>query len=109
MSSAAGTVPSAAAAARWARRAAALAIAGRTSAFRAHAWRFQVATMDEGVGETGFFASAAGNFKMKNNAMVDNDKEIDGTGTKGVGVENSKPQVDVYVGGVPAVCRVAWL
>ena len=97
MSPAAGTVPSPAAAALWARRAAALAIAGRTSAFGRHAWRFQVVTMDEGVGEIGFFASAAGNFKMKNNAMVDKfgrfDKEIDGAGTEGVEVENTEPQV----------------
>ena len=29
-------------------------------------------TMDEGVGEMVFFASAAGNSKMKNKVMVDN-------------------------------------
>merc|ERR1712216_1002252 len=58
---------------------------------------FQVATIDEVVGEVDIFISSTGNFKiitlehmkkMKNNAIV---------GFPGIQVENIKPQVDRFV------------
>jgi len=74
---------------------------------------FQVATMDEIVGEVDIFVSSTGNFniitldhmkKMKNNAIVGNighfDNEIDMAGLEGfpgIKVENIKPQVDRFV------------
>merc|ERR1712203_478504 len=74
---------------------------------------FQVATLDEVVGEIDIFVTTTGNFniitvehmkKMKNNAIVGNighfDNEIDMAGlegTAGIKVENIKPQVDRYV------------
>jgi len=74
---------------------------------------FQVATMDEIVGEVDIFVSTTGNFniitldhmkKMKNNAIVGNighfDNEIDMAGVEGcagVKCENIKPQVDRFV------------
>merc|ERR1712190_703407 len=74
---------------------------------------FQVATMEEIVGEIDIFTSATGNFniitlehmkKMKNNAIVGNighlDNEIDMAGLEGfpgIKCENIKPQVDRFV------------
>merc|ERR1712100_318578 len=74
---------------------------------------FQVATLEEVVGEIDIFVSTTGNFnilrlehmkRMKNNAIVGNighfDNEIDMEGLEncpGVKVENIKPQVDRYV------------
>merc|ERR1712048_194037 len=74
---------------------------------------FQVATLEEVVGEIDIFVSTTGNFniirlehmkKMKNNAIVGNighfDNEIDIEGLEncpGVKVENIKPQVDRFV------------
>merc|ERR1711871_1177986 len=74
---------------------------------------FQVATLDEVVGEMDIFVTTTGNFniitvehmkKMKNNAIVGNighfDNEIDMAGlegTEGIKVENIKPQVDRFV------------
>jgi len=74
---------------------------------------FQVATSLEVVGEIDIFVTTTGNFniitvdhmkKMKNNAIVGNighfDNEIDMAGlegTKGIKVENIKPQVDRFV------------
>merc|ERR1712226_697838 len=74
---------------------------------------FQVATMEEVVGEMDIFVTTTGNFKiisldhmkmMKNNAIVGNvghfDNEIDMAGLEGLAgieVENIKPQVDRYV------------
>merc|ERR1711903_330554 len=74
---------------------------------------FQVATLDEVVGEIDIFVTTTGNFniitvdhmkKMKNNAIVGNighfDNEIDMAGLegfKGIKVENIKPQVDRFV------------
>merc|ERR1711953_319550 len=74
---------------------------------------FQVATMDEIVGEVDIFVSTTGNFniitldhmkKMKNNAIVGNighfDNEIDMAGLEGMEgmkIENIKPQVDRFV------------
>merc|ERR1712178_540835 len=74
---------------------------------------FQVATLDEVVGEVDIFVTTTGNFKiitldhmkkMKNNAIVGNighfDNEIDMAGlenTTGIKVENIKPQVDRFV------------
>merc|ERR1712139_194113 len=74
---------------------------------------FQVATMEEVVGEIDIFVSTTGNFnivrlehmkKMKNNAIVGNighfDNEIDMAGLEncdGVKCENIKPQVDRFV------------
>merc|ERR1711904_663706 len=74
---------------------------------------FQVATLDEVVGEIDIFVTTTGNFdiitvehmkKMKNNAIVGNighfDNEIDMAGlegTAGIKVENIKPQVDRFV------------
>merc|ERR1712190_229898 len=74
---------------------------------------FQVATMDEIVGEVDIFVSSTGNFniitldhmkKMKNNAIVGNighfDNEIDMAGLEGfpgIKCENIKPQVDRFV------------
>merc|ERR1711970_390734 len=73
---------------------------------------FQVATMEEVVGEMDIFVTTTGNFniirlehmkKMKNNAIVGNighfDNEIDMAGLegfKGIKVENIKPQVDRF-------------
>jgi len=73
---------------------------------------FQVATLLEVVGEIDIFVTTTGNFdiitvehmkKMKNNAIVGNighfDTEIDMAGlegTKGIKVENIKPQVDRF-------------
>jgi len=73
---------------------------------------FQVATLLEVVGEIDIFVTTTGNFdiitvehmkKMKNNAIVGNighfDNEIDMAGlegTKGIKVENIKPQVDRF-------------
>merc|ERR1712226_1242176 len=73
---------------------------------------FQVATMEEVVGEIDIFTSATGNFniirlehmqKMKNNAIVGNighfDNEIQMAeleGFPGIKVENIKPQVDRF-------------
>jgi len=73
---------------------------------------FQVATMDDVVGEIDIFVSTTGNFniitlehmkKMKNNAIVGNighfDNEIDMAGLEGfagIKVENIKPQVDRF-------------
>merc|ERR1711948_110992 len=74
---------------------------------------FQVATMDEIVGEVDIFVSSTGNFniitldhmkKMKNNAIVGNighfDNEIDMAGLEkfeGIQVESIKPQVDRFL------------
>merc|ERR1711953_1447613 len=74
---------------------------------------FQVATMEEVVGEIDIFVSTTGNFKiirlehmkkMKNNAIVGNighfDNEIEMAeleGCAGIKVENIKPQVDRFV------------
>jgi len=74
---------------------------------------FQVTTLESVVGEIDIFVTTTGNFKiisvdhmkkMKNNAIVGNighfDNEIDMAGleaTKGIKVENIKPQVDRYV------------
>jgi len=74
---------------------------------------FQVATMEEVVGEVDIFVTTTGNFniitvesmkKMKNNAIVGNighfDNEIDMAGLEGlhgIKVENIKPQVDRFV------------
>merc|ERR1711979_66284 len=74
---------------------------------------FQVATLEEVVGEIDIFVTWAGNFniitldhmkKMKNNAIVGNighfDNEIDMAGLEGLQgmkVENIKPQVDRFV------------
>jgi len=74
---------------------------------------FQVATMEEVVGDVDIFVSTTGNFgiiklsdmqKMKNNAIVGNighfDNEIDMEGLEkfpGMKVENIKPQVDRFV------------
>jgi adenosylhomocysteinase len=74
---------------------------------------FQVATLEEVVGEIDIFVTTTGNFniitldtmkKMKNNAIVGNighfDNEIDMAGLEGMSgikVENIKPQVDRFV------------
>merc|ERR1712139_121104 len=74
---------------------------------------FQVATLDEVVGEMDIFVTTTGNFniitvesmkKMKNNAIVgnighfDNEIEMDALeGLPGIKVENIKPQVDRFV------------
>merc|ERR1711972_148598 len=74
---------------------------------------FQVATMEEVVGEMDIFVTTTGNFNiisvrhmklMKNNAIVGNighfDNEIDMAGLEGfegIQVENIKPQVDRFV------------
>merc|ERR1712039_462211 len=74
---------------------------------------FQVATMEEVVGDIDIFVSTTGNFgiiklsdmqKMKNNAIVGNighfDNEIEMSeleGFPGIKVENIKPQVDRFV------------
>merc|ERR1711982_236842 len=74
---------------------------------------FQVATMEDVVGEIDIFVSTTGNFKiitlehmkkMKNNAIVGNighfDNEIEMAeleGFAGIKVENIKPQVDRFV------------
>merc|ERR1712190_365723 len=74
---------------------------------------FQVATLEEVVGEMDIFVTTTGNFKiitvehmkmMKNNAIVGNighfDNEIDMAGLEGLAgiqVENIKPQVDRFV------------
>jgi len=74
---------------------------------------FQVATLDDVVGEIDIFVSTTGNFKiitlesmkkMKNNAIVGNighfDNEIEMAeleGFPGIKVENIKPQVDRFV------------
>jgi adenosylhomocysteinase len=74
---------------------------------------FQVATLEEVVGEIDIFVTTKGNFdiitlktmkKMKNNAIVGNighfDNEIDMAGLEGmpgIKVENIKPQVDRFV------------
>jgi len=74
---------------------------------------FQVATMEQVVGEIDIFVSATGNYNiiklehmkcMKNNAIVGNighfDNEIDMDGIEkfaGIKVENIKPQVDRFV------------
>merc|ERR1712151_410643 len=74
---------------------------------------FQVATIDEVVGEADIFITTTGNFKiitlesmkkMKNNAIVGNighfDNEIDMAGLEGcpgIKVENIKPQVDRFL------------
>jgi len=74
---------------------------------------FQVATLEEVVGEIDIFVSTTGNFKiitlesmkkMKNNAIVGNighfDNEIEMAeleGFAGIKVENIKPQVDRFV------------
>jgi len=73
---------------------------------------FQVATLEEVVGEVDIFVSATGNFniitlahmkKMKNNAIVGNighfDNEIDMAGLEGfegIKCDNIKPQVDKF-------------
>merc|ERR1712207_131078 len=73
---------------------------------------FQVATLEDVVGEIDIFVTTTGNFniitlehmkKMKNNAIVGNighfDNEIDMAGlegTEGIKIENIKPQVDRY-------------
>merc|ERR1712193_89758 len=73
---------------------------------------FQVATLEEVVGEIDIFVTTTGNFniitldmmkKMKNNAIVGNighfDNEIDMAGLEGMSgikVENIKPQVDRF-------------
>merc|ERR1711939_933474 len=73
---------------------------------------FQVATMEQVVGEVDIFVSCTGNYKiitldmmkkMKNNAIVGNighfDNEIDMEGLEkmeGIKVENIKPQVDRF-------------
>merc|ERR1712167_60019 len=74
---------------------------------------FQVATMEQVVGEIDIFVSCTGNYKiitlehmknMKNNAIVGNighfDNEMDMAGLEtfpGIKVENIKPQVDRFV------------
>merc|ERR1712187_460894 len=74
---------------------------------------FQVATLEDVVGEIDIFVTTTGNFKiitlehmkkMKNNAIVGNighfDNEIDMAGlesSQGIKVENIKPQVDRFV------------
>merc|ERR1711939_632640 len=74
---------------------------------------FQVATLEQVVGEVDIFVSCTGNYniikldmmkKMKNNAIVGNighfDNEIDMEGLEkmeGIKVENIKPQVDRFV------------
>merc|ERR1711953_1064238 len=74
---------------------------------------FQVATLEEVVGEADIFVTTTGNFKiitldsmkkMKNNAIVGNighfDNEIEMTaleGCPGIKVENIKPQVDRFI------------
>merc|ERR1711975_70421 len=74
---------------------------------------FQVATLEDVVGEMGIFVTTTGNFniitvdmmkKMKNNAIVGNighfDNEIDMAGlegAEGIKIENIKPQVDRFV------------
>merc|ERR1712232_275402 len=74
---------------------------------------FQVATLEDVVGQIDIFTSATGNYdiitvehmkKMKNNAIVGNighfDNEIDMAGLEkmeGMKVENIKPQVDRFV------------
>merc|ERR1712226_1086160 len=74
---------------------------------------FQVATLDEVVGEIDIFVTTTGSFniitvehmkKMKNNAIVGNighfDNEIDMAGLEnlpGIKAENIKPQVDRFV------------
>merc|ERR1712199_107439 len=74
---------------------------------------YQVATIDDVVGEVDIFVSCTGNFKiitlehmkkMKNNAIVGNighfDNEIQMAeleGSPGIKVENIKPQVDRFV------------
>merc|ERR1711953_1091359 len=74
---------------------------------------FQVATLDDVVGEMDIFVTTTGNFniitvdhmkKMKDNAIVGNighfDNEIDMAGLEGfagIQVENIKPQVDRFV------------
>merc|ERR1712100_992605 len=74
---------------------------------------YQVATIDDVVGEIDIFVTTTGNFKitaldhmknMKNNAIVGNighfDNEIDMAGLEGfpgIKVENIKPQVDRFV------------
>merc|ERR1712176_244182 len=74
---------------------------------------FQVATLDQVVGEADIFITTTGNFKiitlehmkkMKNNAIVGNighfDNEIEMAGlesSEGIKVENIKPQVDRFV------------
>merc|ERR1712099_109412 len=74
---------------------------------------FQVATLEDVVGEIDIFVTTTGNFKiitlehmkkMKNNAIVGNighfDNEIDMAGlesSEGIKVENIKPQVDRFV------------
>merc|ERR1712178_651765 len=74
---------------------------------------FQVATLEDVVGEIDIFVTTTGNFtiitvdhmkKMKNNAIVGNighfDNEIDMAGLEGfagIQVENIKPQVDRFV------------
>merc|ERR1711908_193558 len=74
---------------------------------------YQVATIDDVVGEVDIFVTTTGNFKiitlesmkkMKNNAIVGNighfDNEIDMAGLEGfpgIKVENIKPQVDRFV------------
>merc|ERR1712196_502453 len=74
---------------------------------------YQVATLEEVVGEIDIFVTTTGNFevirlehmkKMKNNAIVGNighfDNEIDMEGLEGMSgikVENIKPQVDRFV------------
>merc|ERR1712178_253038 len=74
---------------------------------------FQVATLEDVVGEMDIFVTTTGNFniitvdhmkKMKNNAIVGNighfDNEIDMAGLEGfagIQVENIKPQVDRFV------------
>merc|ERR1711912_63256 len=74
---------------------------------------YQVATIDDVVGEVDIFVTTTGNFniitldmmkKMKNNAIVGNighfDNEIDMAGleaAEGIKIENIKPQVDRFV------------
>jgi adenosylhomocysteinase len=74
---------------------------------------FQVATLEQVVGEIDIFVTTTGNFniitvdmmkKMKNNAIVGNighfDNEIDMAGlegSEGIKIENIKPQVDRFV------------
>merc|ERR1711943_86141 len=73
---------------------------------------YEVTTMEKVVGEIDIFVTTTGNFniitladmkKMKNNAIVGNighfDNEIDMAGlegTKGIKIENIKPQVDRF-------------
>merc|ERR1712170_215996 len=84
-----------------------------TCALQACMEGFQVATMEQVVGEVDIFISSTGNYKiitlehmkkMKNNAIVGNighfDNEIDMAGLEGfpgIKVENIKPQVDRFV------------